>query len=160
LKNNFYLKILKKILFKFRNEALTLSYYASALLDNLKRYRQLKNWQEFRTQQPSHKSLLKGAVLISLWFQNCFLEVDDLNHFIGLSEIEYSLESISQKVKQIFFEMENATFTNKEFIDPIKNGRKLLDIINIVLFDEMSFHVTLVDGYDQNLLSIDEVGYV
>ena len=56
--------------------------------------------------------------------------------------------------------MENATFTNKEFIDPIKNGRKLLDIINIVLFDEMSFHVTLVDGYDQNLLSIDEVGYV
>ncbi len=120
----------------------------------------MKNWQEFRTQQPSHKSLLKGALLISLWFQNCFLEVDDLNHFIGLSEIEYSLESISQKVKQIFFEMENATFTNKEFIDPIKNGRKLLDIINIVLFDEMSFHVTLVEDHDENLLSIDEVGYV
>ena len=138
-----------------------MSYYASDLLDNLKRCRQLKNWQEFRTQPPSHKSLLKGAVLISLWFQNFFLEVDDLNHFISLSEIEYSLESISQKVKQIFFEMENATFTNKEFIDPIKNGRKLLDIINIVLFDEMSFHVTLVGGnYDENLLSIDEVGYV
>ena len=139
-----------------------MSYYASDLLDNLKRCRQLKNWQEFRTQQPSHKSLLKGAVLISLWFQNCFLEdKDDLIHFISLSEIEYSLESIAQKVKQIFLKTKNATFTTKEFIDPIKNGRKLLDIINIVLFDEMSFHVTLVGGnYDENLLSIDEVGYV
>jgi hypothetical protein len=135
-----------------------LSYYASDLLDNLKRCRQLKNWQEFRTQQPSHKSLLKGAVLISLWFQNCFLEdKDDLIHFISLSEIEYSLESIAQKVKQIFLKTKNATFTTKEFIDPIKNGRKLLDIINIVLFDEMSFHVTLVEYHDENLLSIDKV---
>lgn len=95
-------------------------------------------------------------MLISLWFQ-CF----DAKQFVSLSEIECSLEKISQKIKQNILLMENApSKVNESFIDPIKNGRKLINMINKVLFNDMGFRVTFNEDHDEDLLSIQMVGHM
>lgn len=121
------------------------------MLFNLRRFTQLQKWEEFRGKSPSHHNeslYLEGTILISQWFQNSI----ETEHITSSSDIECSLENIVQKVKQYFLLMENAKPTfNFEAIDMGKNSRKLLNVINLVIFNELCFRIFNDEDVDEDV---------
>lgn len=131
------------------------------VLINLRRFTQLKKWNELRAKSPSHNNgslYLEWAVLISHWFQNTI----ETEHFTSSSDIECSIENIVQKVKQHFLSMENSKPSRKsDAINSVENARKLLNLINQVMFNELCFKLTDHDDGDNDdeyrYLCIDKV---
>ncbi|XP_046447030.1 F-box only protein 21-like isoform X1 [Daphnia pulex] len=121
---------------EFRNENLTIKYYAKKVLVHLRTCRLEKKWRSFLTLPVSKKSLLEGALLVSQWGQVGH------EHNKSLSEIEDIIDNISDKVRQLV-DAKNSTGEACSDMDDqlteLKTVRIRLDCIKTVLYDEMGF---------------------
>ena len=114
----------KKFYFHFRKELLTVKFYGHKVLWYLRMIRLEAQWKEFHCKLPENQSLLEQALLISQWARV------DCEKMPSLSQIEGLIQGIVDRV------MKQLADGNR----PQKSTRrKILSVINQVLFEEMGF---------------------
>ena len=123
----------QKFLRFYRNENLTIKYYARKILVHLRTSRIEKQWQSLSILPGSKKSLLEGALLVSQWSH---VEHEQVT---SLSEIEDTIDTISNLVRQLVDNISSALETRSDMgdhtIEP-RSVRLTLYCIKEVLYDE------------------------
>ena len=116
---------------------MSLKYYAKVLSDSLWIKMLDQKWKDYLSQLESQKSLLDGALLFSQSLQGSYMCPPN---------VEPLLIVIIVRVKQLVAEMENNAFALKTTANNTKNAKKMLDLINQAIFDEMGFSCVKENG--------------
>lgn len=118
--------------FEFRDENLTILFYAQKILRYLRAKNLEKNWVSYNLQPIHKRSLLEGIVMISQWVQ---MEKECL---VSLEEVECVIENIANRVRHLLNAKSNDSHVKTDVNDP-EVARKIFAVMKNVLYKEMHF---------------------
>ncbi len=118
--------------FEFRDENLTILFYAQKILRYLRTKNLEQNWVSYNLQPIHKRSLLEGIVMISQWFQ---IEQECL---VSLEEVDCVIENIANRVRHLVNAKSNDLNVKTDVNDP-EVARKIFAVMKNVLYKEMQF---------------------